>query len=219
MFVLAILVMILFFNKKIINLVIPKQQVSNNTGVNAQVNTSSIKITPSLDNLNEIEKTSIDKNDWQTYKNDYYGFEIRAPKSWSIKSSNKTGLLENENSTDISTPNLLAILPGANSDPAFYAPIHLYVKNNPNNLSIIDWMREAYSNDSSNWQERLAKLEIPTTEEAAALYMGGLYGPGVYDYYIKKDNKIYYFGAVDSNSDMINGDAMMYTIVKTLRFK
>jgi len=217
-FILVILVIALVFNKKLVNFIFFKKQAYNSTAqINDTASTSKLIISPSLEELNEIEKTSINKSDWQTYKNDYYGFEIKAPKFWGIKLSNKTGALENANITDPSLSNFLSFLP--NSNDQFYAPLDLTVEDNPDDISITDWMLKKDPANHSRWQEGLIQLEIPTTEGAAAFFVSMYDNEGIYRYAIKKNKKIYSFNMVDSNQDLKNGDAMMYAIVKTLRFK
>jgi len=209
-FVLVILVIALVFNKKLVNFIFSPKQVSNNTTqINDTASTSKLVTSPSLEELNEIEKVSINKSDWQTYKNDYYGFEIKAPKSWSVKMSNATGVSGNDN--------VFSFLPDSNN--SLYTPLNLIVEDNPNNISITDWMLKKDPANNSKWQEGLTKLEIPTTDEAAAVFISMYNNEGVYNYVIKKNKKIYNFDLVDSRPDLKNVDAMMYAIVKTLRFK
>jgi hypothetical protein len=175
---------------------------------------------PSLEELNAIGKTSIDKSDWQTYKNDYYGFEIMGPKSWSIKPSNDTGIFDNTNVTDPAMGNYLSFKPDSvyPSDDQFYAPLNLTVQENPDNLSITKWFLKKYTKFSEG-PENFIKIEIPSAEEAVAVFHNFYNNQGIYSYYVKKNNKIYNFNLVDSNPDSKNGSAMMNAIVMTLRFK
>lgn len=219
--ILLVLVVILVFNKKIINSIYSKKQIStNNTQNNIKDNTSKSKFTPSLAELSILETESIDKSDWQTYKNDNYSFEIKGPKSWNIKLNNKLGLLGNTDPND-HAGNYLFFQPSLNDYKLNgYVPFELGAQDNPENLSITDWMLKTDPVNNSRWQEGYIKLEIPTAEEAVAFYVSNSYGEGTYNYYIKKNKKMFSFQWMDINPDgMKNSSAMMNAIVKTLMFK
>lgn len=172
------------------------------------------KLSPTFSELELIER-GIDKSNWQTYSNAQYNFEIKGPETWTIKPNNEEGSLE-PIVADGPFGNFLSFQPKDNDN--FYAPMSMYIEDNPNNLSITDWMSKKDSRNDSKWQENMFRLDIPTTDESAAFYVP-LGNKGIYHYVVKKGDKIFSFDLVDSEADVTNGDAMMDAIVKTLRFK
>ena len=195
-------------------LLILDQEIRNHTMVFRNTIEQKQKLSPSLSELELIER-DIDKSNWQTYSNAQYNFEIKGPESWTIKPQVEADLME---SFGVDGPfgNFLSFQPKDNDD--FYAPMSMYIENNPDNLSIIDWMSKKDSRNDSKWQENMFRLDIPTTDDSAAFYIP-LGTKGIYHYVIKKGDKIFSFDLVDSQEDVTKGDAMMSAIVKTLRFK
>jgi hypothetical protein len=158
--------------------------------------------------LSELDKVSINTGDWQTYKNTQYNFEIKGPKTWEIKPNSDSGLLDGEGA-------FLWFKPDINND--FYAPVSMTVLDNSGNLSIAKWFlknNKKYTVGPKNFIE----IKIPTAEEAVAVYIDFSNGQGLYKYYVKKNGKIFSFDLLDAGSNIMNEDAMINTIVKTLKF-
>lgn len=174
------------------------------------------EIHPSLAELEVIENSSIDKSDWQTYKNDYYGFEIKAPKSWNIKQVGKSENFDNSGVADMPSGSYLAFQPTIND--SFYAPLNMYVEDNKDNLSINDWFLKKYINYKVTTKGFIS-FNIPTAEEAIAMPADFINNEVIYNYYLKKGNKIFNFNLSDSGSDVKSGSVMMNAIIKTIRFK
>ncbi|HTX87204.1 MAG TPA: hypothetical protein VMC41_04045 [Candidatus Nanoarchaeia archaeon] len=156
----------------------------------------------------ELNKVSINTGDWQTYKNYQYSFEIKGPKSWEIKPNSDSGLLDGEGA-------FLWFKPDSNGD--FYAPVSMAVLDNPDNFSITKWFLKNNAKYTVG-PENFIEINIPTTEEAVAVYVNFINSQGIYKYYVKKNEKIFSFDLMDTGSNIINEDAMINAIVNTLRF-
>jgi hypothetical protein len=154
--------------------------------------------------LAEINAVKIDESDWQTYKNKQYGFEISAPKDWTIK-------LTASNGTLMSTLGSLQIYSTNDNNIQSEIPIDLSVEEDDKNLSIED-----YYSGTGVKSENLIKINIPTSDEAVAVRSQD--SPVTYSYLVKKGKLIYEFDPMEWGSDILHGDAMMKAIVETFRF-
>jgi hypothetical protein len=156
-----------------------------------------------LPTLAEIDAIKIDQNGWQTYKNEKYGFEIRAPKDWTMTLTASDKSLLDGGSLQISQATY----------GSFDIPIDLWAVKNNDNLSIKDWYLKSYPKDQGD-VKNFVSINIPTSEEAVAYYQPG----SVYSYFIKKGDLIFGFNPMEVGSNVLDEEAMMKAIVFSFKF-
>ncbi|MDD5528062.1 MAG: hypothetical protein PHO56_03770 [Patescibacteria group bacterium] len=145
----------------------------------------------------EINSVKINNNNWQTYKDKKYGFEISAPAGWSF-----SGKLDLLNGTE------LLIMP--NSDGKFNAPTAIGILYDTSSPKV--WL-EKYHQEAKDKPEQIMEINIPTSDGAFVGLSHGIYGA-----YIRKGNEIFAFGAIDLTSNLLDQYAMMKAIIETFRF-
>jgi len=175
------------------------EAVSTSTSASI-IATSTISRHPTL---TEIDSVKIDKGDWQTYKNKQYGFEISAPKSWTIRLTASDGSMIDGGSLQIS--------PTTNSQSDI--PVDIFINNVGKNSSIRDWVAKKYLGADS-----LTKINVPTSDESAAFFSPVGNSGAIYSYFVKKGEIIYEFDPMEWGSDLLYGDAQMNAIVESFRF-
>ncbi len=145
----------------------------------------------------EINAVKIDKNNWQIYKDEKYGFEISAPAGW-----NFTGKLDLLNGTE------LLIMP--NSDEKFNAPTAIGIIHDTSSPEV--WLKK-YRQEAKDNPAQIMEINIPSSDGAFVGLSHGIYGA-----YVKKGDDVFGFGAMDLNSDLLDQYAMMKAIIETFRF-
>ena len=141
----------------------------------------------------------VSKEGWRTYVDSAGRFEISFPEKWAITANQNT----------------FNIIPDETNDP-FYAPIAIGVRDNSANQSVKDWFVENYPLNEDDLKD-FHKTNLSGAEEAL-VWSRMSTDFTIYEYYGKKDGKIYTFSLMDIQQNIENENAMMKAIVSTFKF-
>ncbi len=140
----------------------------------------------------EINSVVIDQTDWQAYSNDQFSFQIYTPPDWVF-----SGELAPLGSS-------LSLQP-QNAGDSFFSPIFLGIQENTSTASA--WLKQNNVGES-------AVIIIPGSDGAVA----EIINDGTLVVVVKKGDKEFDFTAQYPAANILNQDAMLEAVAKTIRF-